>query len=57
MSSKSSPGDPCDFDHAERERPGSRLPSEKVLEVLALDLELNARGIESWLTAEGKSAK
>jgi len=39
---------------AERERQGWRLPSEKVLEVFALDIELNAQGIESWLDAEGK---
>jgi hydroxyacylglutathione hydrolase len=39
---------------AERARQGWRLPSEKVLEVFALDIELNARGIESWLDAEGK---
>ena len=39
---------------AERERQGWRLPSEKVLEVFALDIELNAQGIESWLDTEGK---
>jgi hydroxyacylglutathione hydrolase len=39
---------------AERARQGWRLPSEKVLEVFALDIELNAQGIESWLDAEGK---
>ncbi len=39
---------------AERERQGWRLPSEKVLEVFALDIELNAQGLESWLDAEGK---
>src|SRR6185503_6391960 len=39
---------------AERKRQGWRLPSEKVLEVFALDIELNAQGIESWLDAEGK---
>ena len=39
---------------AERERQGWRLPSEKVLEVFALDIELNAQGIESWLDAEEK---
>lgn len=39
---------------AERERQGWRLPSEKVLEVFALDIELNAQGIASWLDAEGK---
>jgi hydroxyacylglutathione hydrolase len=37
---------------AERERQGWRLPSEKVLEVFALDVELNAQGLESWLDAE-----
>ena len=36
---------------AERERQGWRLPSEKVLEVFALDIELNAQGLESWLDA------
>ena len=36
---------------AERERQGWRLPSEKVLEVFALDVELNAQGLESWLDA------
>ena len=39
---------------AERARQGWRLPSEKVLEVFALDIELNAQGIESWLDSEGK---
>ena len=39
----------------ERARQGWRLPSEKVLEVFALDIELNAQGLESWLDAEGKS--
>ena len=38
----------------ERTRHGWRLPSEKVLEVFALDIELNAQGIESWLDAEEK---
>ena len=37
---------------AERERQGWRLPSEKVLEVFALDVELNAQGLESWLDAD-----
>jgi hydroxyacylglutathione hydrolase len=37
---------------AERDRQGWRLPSEKVLEVFALDVELNAQGLESWLDAE-----
>lgn len=39
---------------AERERQGWRLPSEKVLELFALDIELNAQGLESWLDAEEK---
>lgn len=39
---------------AERERQGWRLPRGKVLEVFALDIELNAQGIESWLDSEGK---
>jgi hydroxyacylglutathione hydrolase len=39
---------------AERGRQGWRLPSEKVLEVFALDIELNAQGIESWLDSEGE---
>jgi len=34
---------------AERARQGWRLPEEKVLEVFALDIELNAQGLESWL--------
>ena len=38
---------------AERERQGWRLPSEKVLEIFALDIELNAQGLEAWLAAEG----
>ena len=38
----------------ERARQDWRLPSEKVLEVFALDIELNAQGLESWLDAEGK---
>ncbi len=42
---------------AERARQNWRLPSEKVLEVFALDIELNAQGIESWLDAEGKTDK
>ena len=37
---------------AERARQGWRLPSEKVLEVFALDIELNEQGLESWLDAE-----
>jgi glyoxylase-like metal-dependent hydrolase (beta-lactamase superfamily II) len=39
---------------AERERQKWRLPREKVLEVFALDIELNAQGLASWLDAEGK---
>jgi len=39
---------------AERERQDWRLPREKTLEVFALDIELNAQGLESWLDAEGK---
>ena len=42
---------------AERERQGWRLPSEKVLELFALDIELNAQGLEAWLVSEGKTAK
>jgi hydroxyacylglutathione hydrolase len=37
---------------AERERQSWRLPSEKVLEVFALDVELNAQGLEAWLDAK-----
>jgi len=37
---------------AERERRGWRLPSEKVLEVFALESELNAQWLEAWLNAE-----
>lgn len=37
---------------AERARQGWRLPSEKVLEVFALDIELNAQGLEIWLDAQ-----
>ncbi|HUN69836.1 MAG TPA: MBL fold metallo-hydrolase [Burkholderiales bacterium] len=39
---------------AERERQEWRFPREKVLEIFALDIELNAQGLESWLDAEGK---
>jgi hydroxyacylglutathione hydrolase len=35
----------------ERERHQWRLPREKVLKVFALDIELNAQGLESWLGA------
>ena len=38
----------------ESERHGWRLPREKTLEIFALDIELNAQGIESWLDSEGK---
>jgi len=38
---------------AERERQGWPLPREKALEVFALDIELNAQGLEFWLDAEG----
>jgi glyoxylase-like metal-dependent hydrolase (beta-lactamase superfamily II) len=41
----------------ERERQGWRLPSEKVLEVFALDIELNAQGLEAWLDSRGKTAQ
>jgi hydroxyacylglutathione hydrolase len=39
---------------AERERQKWRFPREKVLEVFALDIELNAQGLESWLDSERK---
>ena len=39
---------------AERERQKWRFPREKVLQVFALDIELNAQGLESWLDSEGK---
>jgi glyoxylase-like metal-dependent hydrolase (beta-lactamase superfamily II) len=35
----------------ERERHGWRLPREKLLKIFALDIELNAQGLESWLDA------
>ena len=38
----------------ERERQGWRLSSGKVLEIFALDIELNAQGIEFWLDSEEK---
>jgi hydroxyacylglutathione hydrolase len=42
----------------EKERQGWRLPSEKLLEVFALDIELNAQGLESWLDSQrGKGGK
>jgi glyoxylase-like metal-dependent hydrolase (beta-lactamase superfamily II) len=40
---------------AERERQNWRLPREKVLEIFALDIELNAQGLEFWLDAEGRN--
>lgn len=39
---------------AERERQKWRLPREKTLELFALDVELNAQGLEFWLDSEGK---
>jgi len=42
---------------AERERQNWRLPREKVLEIFALDIELNAQGLEFWLDAEGETQK
>ena len=39
---------------AERALQGWRQPAQKVLEIFALDIELNAQGLESWLDAEGK---
>jgi hydroxyacylglutathione hydrolase len=36
----------------EKERQDWRLPSEKLLEVFALDIELNAQGLESWLDSQ-----
>ena len=38
----------------ESARHGWRLPREKTLQIFALDIELNAQGIESWLDSEGK---
>lgn len=38
---------------AERALQAWRQPSEKVLEVFALDIELNAQGLEAWLDSEG----
>jgi hydroxyacylglutathione hydrolase len=37
---------------AERERQGWRLSREEVLDLFALDIELNAQGLEAWLDAE-----
>jgi len=42
---------------AERERQNWRLPREEVLKIFALDIELNAQGLEFWLDAEGESPK
>lgn len=39
---------------AERERQKWRFPMEKVLEGFALDIELNAQGLASWLDSEGE---
>jgi len=38
----------------EKARQDWRLPSEKLLEVFALDIELNAQGLESWLDSRVK---
>ncbi len=38
----------------ESARHGWRLPREKTLQIFALDIELNAQGIEFWLDSEGK---
>lgn len=38
----------------ERERQGWRLPPEALLELLALDIELNAQGLAAWLDALGR---
>ena len=32
-----------------------RLPREKLLEIFALDIGLNAQGLESWLDFRGKN--
>ena len=42
---------------AERERQNWRLPREEVLKIFALDIELNAQGLEFWLDAEGETPK
>ena len=42
---------------AERERQKWRLPREEVLKIFALDIELNAQGLEFWLDAEGETPK
>jgi hydroxyacylglutathione hydrolase len=39
---------------AERERQEWHLSRENVLQLFALDIELNAQGLESWLDAEGE---
>ena len=41
----------------ESERQGWHLPREKVLKIFALDIELNAQGIDIWLGAEGDPAE
>ncbi len=38
----------------ERERQGWRLPPEALLELLALDIELNAQGLAAWLDASDR---
>jgi hydroxyacylglutathione hydrolase len=40
----------------ERERQGWRLSREKLLELFALDIELNAQGLEAWLDSEGETS-
>jgi hydroxyacylglutathione hydrolase len=42
---------------AERERQGWRLPPARVLEVFALDIELNAQGLGSWLDASERAER
>lgn len=39
----------------ERARQDWRLPREKLLEIFALDIELNAQGLESWLEFRGEN--
>jgi glyoxylase-like metal-dependent hydrolase (beta-lactamase superfamily II) len=40
----------------EKTRQNWRIPSEKLLEVFALDIELNAQGLESWLDSPRENA-
>jgi hypothetical protein len=40
----------------ERERQGWRLSREKLLDLFALDIELNAQGLEAWLDSEGETS-